>query len=400
MSLAPAGRGWLSSRRGALPQIILIIIGAIALPGGWWLSPVLLAGLAAGLLWLAGDDWPAAGFGRPGRPAFWWITTAVAAGGLWQYAAVGVLAPLASRVLQSPPAASPAPAGALGLVVSVAVFGLFHPLAKGLAYRGFLLNRLERLFGTGVPAVALSFGLASIVFGLGNWYQGPAAVVVGALTAAVFNALYYWARRNVWPSVLAHAVYNGVALSLLVWIAFNQRLDGRTNATRSDDVDYGATTTTDHQNIGLTWDEKLTLARWVDLGAPINLGTPWGWFEDDLGPTLWVRPSVLQASLAPVNAVSVGAYDLESGLKPNSLHVTLSVSAGGHPAGYNFAAGLIPANGGVLNVPLPGAVDLAALGATLTVSISDNVGQVTTVVRHFSPSLLPFLHLFLPLIFR
>jgi hypothetical protein len=78
----------------------------------------------------------------------------------------------------------------------------------------------------------------------------------------------------------------------------------------------------------------------------------------------------------------------------------VSVSAGGHPARYNFAAGLIPANGGVLNVPLPGAVDLAALGATLTVSISDNVGQVTTVVRHFSPSLLPILHLFLPLIFR
>jgi len=188
--------------------------------------------------------------------------------------------------------------------------------------------------------------------------------------------------------------------SLLVWIAFNQRLDGRTNAIRSDDVDYSQTTINDHMSIGLTWDEKLTLARWVDLGAPINQGTPWGWFEDDLRPTLWVAPTVLQASLAPVAAVNIGAYDLQSGLKPNSLHVTLNVSAGGHPAGYNFAAGLNPANGGELRVPLPGPIDLAALGATLNVTISDNVGQVTAIVRHFSPSFTPILRIFAPLIRR
>jgi membrane protease YdiL (CAAX protease family) len=215
MSPAPRGRGWLSGRRGALLQIIVIVIGVLALPGGWWLSPVLLAALAAALLWLAGDDWRAAGFGRPRRPAFWWVTTAVAAGALWQYAAVGVLVPLTSRVLQNPLASSPVPAGTLGLAFSVAVFGLLHPLAKGLAYRGFLLNRLERVFGSRVLGVVVSFGLASIVFGLGNWYQGLAAVVVGALTGAVLNGLYYWAGRNVWPSALAHSVYNGVALTLL-----------------------------------------------------------------------------------------------------------------------------------------------------------------------------------------
>jgi hypothetical protein len=113
-----------------------------------------------------------------------------------------------------------------------------------------------------------------------------------------------------------------------------------------------------------------------------------------------VAPSVLQAQLAPVGRVSLGAYDLESGLQANSLHVTLNVSAGGHPAGYNMAAGLRSANGGVLNVLLGGSVDLAAQGATLTVTISDNMGQVTTVVRHFSASLLPVLRLFLPLIYR
>ena len=186
--------------------------------------------------------------------------------------------------------------------------------------------------------------------------------------------------------------------SLLVWIAFNQRLDGRSNATRGDDLDYTLAMANDHASLGLTWSEKQTLARWVDLGAPIDFGQPWGWFEDDLRPTLWVAPTVLQASLPPVSAINLGAYDLQSGLQPNSLSVSLSVSVAGHPPGYNFAAGLNPPNGGVLSVPLPAAVDLAALGATLTVRVSDNVGQVTTVVRRCSPVLLPILRLFLPLL--
>jgi len=215
MSLAPGVRGWLSGRRGARLQIVLIAIGAITLPGDWWLSPLLLAGLAAALLWLAGDDWRAVGFGCPDRHVFWWVTIAVAVGGLGQYAAVGVLVPLANRLLNSPPAPTLVPAGTLGLLFSVAVFAVLHPLAKGLAYRGFLLNRLERAFGSSLPAIAVSALLASIIFGLVSLYQGPAGVVVGTLTGALFNILYYWARRNVWPSALAHAVYNGVALALL-----------------------------------------------------------------------------------------------------------------------------------------------------------------------------------------
>ena len=85
-------------------------------------------------------------------------------------------------------------------------------------------------------------------------------------------------------------------------------------------------------------------------------------------------------------------------LKPDTLSITFDLPVAGHPPGFNFAAGLSPANGGVLTVSLPQAVDLAALGAKLTVRVSDNAGQLTTVVRHFSPSFLPIIHFFMPLI--
>ena len=99
--------------------------------------------------------------------------------------------------------------------------------------------------------------------------------------------------------------------------------------------------------------------------------------------------------------MSVGAYDLESGLAANTLSVTLDVAVGGAPAGTNFAAGVSgPANGGVVSVPLPAAVDLAALEATLTVRIADEVGQVTEIVRTYSPSYTPPHRTYLPVVAR
>ena len=178
--------------------------------------------------------------------------------------------------------------------------------------------------------------------------------------------------------------------SLLIWKVFDTRLDGRTNSTRDGDIDF--TTSPTHASL-LTWDERMTLSRWVDLGAPIDTcswpghpcGTPtWGWFEDDLRPTLWVSPTVAEARAGPVSSVSVAAYDMESGLKAGTLSVSFDVAIGGQPPGHNFASGIDPGNGSTVAVALPAAVDLAASGATMTVAIGDAAGHTTRVVRSFT----------------
>ena len=178
--------------------------------------------------------------------------------------------------------------------------------------------------------------------------------------------------------------------SLLLWEVLGVRLDGRANDTRAGDIDFTPDAT--HPAL-LTWDEKATLTRWVDLGAPIDMcswpghpcGTPtWGWFEDDVRPTLWVAPTVAQARAGPLSAILVATYDLDSALAPGTLSVTFDVAIGGQPAGTNFAAGVNPANGATVSVPLPAAVDLAASGGTMTVSIGDAAGHGTRIVRTFS----------------
>ncbi|MSP13542.1 MAG: hypothetical protein EXR62_11370 [Chloroflexi bacterium] len=181
--------------------------------------------------------------------------------------------------------------------------------------------------------------------------------------------------------------------SLLIWKVFGARLDGRTDASRSGDIDYNPASDTIHPNLdslrGLTWDEKLALARWVDLGAPINLaanGDAWGWFEDDLRPTLWVGPTQAQARSGAVSNIVIGAYDLESGLAPNTLHVSFNVPIGNQAAGTNFAAGMNPIDGGVITVSLPAAIDLVAQQAVITATIQDRAGHLTQIIRTFTPA--------------
>lgn len=177
--------------------------------------------------------------------------------------------------------------------------------------------------------------------------------------------------------------------SLLIWKVFDARLDGRQNNTRSGDIDFTPDPTL-HGTL-LTWAEKQKFARWVDLGAPIDLSNhgSWGWFEDDLRPTLWASPTIEQANAASVSKVTIAAYDMESGLKTNSLSVIFNLTINGHAPGYNFAQGLNPGNGDTLDVPLGTSVNLVSTNGIMTVQIQDNAGNTTSITRSFGSGSVP-----------
>ncbi|MFT6735415.1 MAG: hypothetical protein ACJAS9_003623, partial [Polaribacter sp.] len=54
--------------------------------------------------------------------------------------------------------------------------------------------------------------------------------------------------------------------SLFTWIAWGERLDGRTNDDRDNDVDFPSS----HPAVMLDDLDKRSIARWIDLGAPID----------------------------------------------------------------------------------------------------------------------------------
>ena len=91
----------------------------------------------------------------------------------------------------------------------IAVVSLAAGLGEELLFRGFLQGGLERLIGV-VPAATL----ASIAFGLAHAVT-PTYVVI----ATVFGAYFGWlwlATGNLLAVVVAHAVYDFVALTVMI----------------------------------------------------------------------------------------------------------------------------------------------------------------------------------------
>lgn len=206
-------RRLLNSRAGALVQLALVAAWTVALPGYPVLLPIFMAASAGALLWLLGDDWRAVGFGRPRGPWAQWGLEALLLGAAWQALTFGLLLPFLTAWLEVEPASGPTGAGAESTVAALVIYAVAHPLAEGLVFRGFALHRLERLVGSGPASTALASALGAVLFGLTHWAQGPAVMLAAVALGGVLNWQRAW-RGSVWPTLLAHGMYNGLALGL------------------------------------------------------------------------------------------------------------------------------------------------------------------------------------------
>ena len=105
--------------------------------------------------------------------------------------------------------------------------------------------------------------------------------------------------------------------SLFVWAVWGERLDGRLNTDRDNDIDFNG-----HPGItGLTDEEKRTISRWVDLGSPINFPVTngMGYTDDVQLPIVNIyRPSQGDNNSSQLQ---VGLNDALSGLDINTLKV-------------------------------------------------------------------------------
>lgn len=196
--------------------------------------------------------------------------------------------------------------------------------------------------------------------------------------------------------------------SLLIWKVFGRRLDGWDNEDHPTesvpgdastlpegahpnqaDIDFTGTIMPppDAEVPPLSEDEKMMFARWVDLGAPIDSPDPvrnvFGWFADDLRPTLTVTSPGRDRSLEPLEEIRIGAYDYYSGLDRSTLSVVADFSVNGHAPHTELVSFFQETGDHVWTLDInPPLTDLHR--ARLTVSVKDNRGNLTVVDRCFS----------------
>ncbi len=170
-------------------------------------------------LWLRGRGWRSVGLRRPAQ----WRRTllvGVAAGVVYQFFSLYVLEPLI--VLLTGEAIDLSQFAQIkGNVFAFFAFLLliwtFAAFGEEFVHRGYLMNRVAELAGGDGKAWALSLVLVSILFGVGHAYQGISGVATNVAAGLFYGALYLWAGRNLWAPIIAHGVYDTVALLLIFW---------------------------------------------------------------------------------------------------------------------------------------------------------------------------------------
>lgn len=199
--------------------------------------------------------------------------------------------------------------------------------------------------------------------------------------------------------------------SLLAWKIYGQRLDGWTNAdhptesTPGDlstlpagadkndaDLDYTGTIMPPPGNTAgapaLSIDEKMTFARWIDLGCPINhsQGTPgqaFGWHMDDLPPSLALSAPRAGRNDLPLTAIRVGIADGYSGALTRTLSITSTLTINGRAPGAQLADLAVPVGDGIFQIALTTPITNVQ-NARMVASVKDGQGNITRVDRTFS----------------
>ena len=199
--------------------------------------------------------------------------------------------------------------------------------------------------------------------------------------------------------------------SLLIWKIFGERRDGWTNADfpsalipgdptslpeggtstekKLADIDFSGTICPppDSGIPGLSEDEKMTFARWIDLGAPIHKAgsdtAAFGWFTDEVRPTLTISSPRPGTTIDPLSFIRIGLHDFNTGLDMASFSVIVDFAINGQPAGTELAGLFAETGDHIWTYTLQNAISQLNAGE-ITVRITDNQGNTTSQKRYFS----------------
>jgi membrane protease YdiL (CAAX protease family) len=209
----PSGDRVAAALRGFGPVGILAML-VILLAGNHPFVP-LSAILVLVWAWWSRTPWREIGYGRPRS---WAVSLGVgiAFGIAFKLLMKSIVMPLlgadpinqAFHYLVGNRAALPA---ALYTMIVGAGFG------EETVFRGYLFERLGKLFGPGRGAKASIVLLTAVLFGLEHYsLQGRAGVEQGTIVGLVFGTIFAVTGR-IWMLMFAHAAFDLTALAIIYW---------------------------------------------------------------------------------------------------------------------------------------------------------------------------------------
>jgi len=205
----------------ALSALEFVVGAAIVLGHNVWRVlpnevPILFS-LALVSARLRDGGWRKLGFRRPDSwPRTWMI--AVAAAVVRILIGSLVLDPLSARFWppsKAPAIASRIPHHPLGALSALAVVWTFAAFGEEVSYRGYLTRRAAEMGAGTRMAWAAATLAASILFGYGHYYKGPAGVLDSGFAGLVLGATYLATGGNLWAPILAHGLIDTIGVVFL-----------------------------------------------------------------------------------------------------------------------------------------------------------------------------------------
>ncbi len=201
-----------ASLRGFGPLGIFAIL--LILAGNFVLLP--LSAILV-LLWvqLSRTPWSEIGFVRPRS---WMLTISVGI-------VFGIAFKLLMKTIVMPLLGAPAinaayhylagnPAALPGMLAAVIIGGGF---GEETVFRGFLFERLGKLFGSSAAAKTAIVLITSIWFAVGHYpVQGLAGAEQAMITGLVFGSIFA-ITRQIWMLIIAHAAFDVAAVAIIYW---------------------------------------------------------------------------------------------------------------------------------------------------------------------------------------
>jgi membrane protease YdiL (CAAX protease family) len=190
------------------------IVAFLVVFAGALLTPPIAAAL--GLVWLWLSRTPLRDMGMA-RPKSWAVTIlgGLALGIALKFAMKAVVLPLmgADPVNQTFHYLAHNQAAALDFA-AYAIYGA--GFAEEFFFRGYLFERLGKLFGQSTLAIVTIVVVTSGLFGLAHFQQGPWGVVNALFTGATV-AIIFALTRNLWFVMFAHAAFDLTALAMIYY---------------------------------------------------------------------------------------------------------------------------------------------------------------------------------------
>ena len=100
-------------------------------------------------------------------------------------------------------------------IIAIALAWVLAAFGEEMVWRGYFTNRVVDVLGRSTITWIAAAILATFLFGLTHFPQGPTGVIENIIDGAVLATVYFATGRNLWAPIIAHGIQDTVDVLLI-----------------------------------------------------------------------------------------------------------------------------------------------------------------------------------------